>query len=184
MPEMAVTPRRATFQAGLNNSDGAPSTPAWQSFESPRMPASGRASLGVPPFSTSRGSPSLSYPAPGYPNSPVVARSSASAGILQSPTPSDDGRFEPTPQHGIHARNLSIFFPHPGKSSADANKEDSEEAPETSSRDRERAPRGKRSVPGRRRVDIWQVQQTVCLDDSRTKGQAPRTSCELNAQVD
>lgn len=131
VPEMAVTPRRATFQAGLNNSDGAPPTPAWQSFDSPRMPASGRASLGVPPFSASRGSPSLSYAAPGYPYSPVVARSGASAGILQSPTPSSDGRFEPTPQHGIHARNLSIFFPQPGKGSADANQENGEEAPET-----------------------------------------------------
>lgn len=127
VPEMAMTPRRATFQAGLNNSEGAPSTPAWQSFDSPRLPASGRASLGVPPFSASRGSPSLSY----QPYSPVVARSSASAGILPSPTP-PNGRFEPTPQHGIHARNLSIFFPQPGKGGAEVNnKENGEEAPET-----------------------------------------------------
>ncbi|KAK8850348.1 hypothetical protein IAR55_004266 [Kwoniella newhampshirensis] len=88
LPEL-LSPRRLVF----TNSEGAPSSPAWQSFEGP-------SSAGLNPSSSWGRRTSLDVPSPLTP-SPLGARN-------------NERRFEPTPTHGLHARNLSLYFPQPG----------------------------------------------------------------------
>ncbi|WVQ63104.1 uncharacterized protein L199_001255 [Kwoniella botswanensis] len=77
---------RLNFNASAEN---APSSPAWQSIEA--TPSS----AGLNPSSSWGRRTSLEVP------SPLGTRI-------------NERKFEPTPQHGIHARNLSLFFPQPG----------------------------------------------------------------------
>lgn len=87
LPELA-SPRRLNF----GNSENAPVSPAWQSIESPKSnqysPGGKRQSIHC--FTSQ---PNLEVPSPLGPKF---------------------RRFEPTPNHGIHSRNLSLFFPQPG----------------------------------------------------------------------
>ncbi|UOH79792.1 hypothetical protein LQV05_000803 [Cryptococcus neoformans] len=87
LPELA-SPRRLNF----GNSENAPVSPAWQSMESPKSnqysPRGKRQSIHC--FTSQ---PNLEVPSPLGPKF---------------------RRFEPTPNHGIHSRNLSLFFPQPG----------------------------------------------------------------------
>lgn len=87
LPELA-SPRRLNF----GNSEKAPVSPAWQSMESPKSnqysPRGKRQSIHC--FTSQ---PNLEVPSPLGPKF---------------------RRFEPTPNHGIHSRNLSLFFPQPG----------------------------------------------------------------------
>lgn len=98
LPELMPSPRRSTFQSSI--SDAVPSSP-WQSFDSPRFDRS--SSLDVPP--------PLSASAYGSPVQPGHARRTSS--LAPSPMSAGPPRFEPTPEHGLHARNLSIYFPRP-----------------------------------------------------------------------
>jgi hypothetical protein len=98
LPELLPSPRRSTFQSSI--SDAAPSSP-WQSFDSPRWDRS--SSLDVPP--------PLSASAYGSPVQPSHARRTSS--LAPSPMSASQPRFDPTPEHGLHARNLSIYFPRP-----------------------------------------------------------------------
>ncbi|KAK1922885.1 hypothetical protein DB88DRAFT_541095 [Papiliotrema laurentii] len=104
LPELLQTPHRAFFANA--SAEGAPISPAWQPLEaSPRLHqalASGTDPSPCAPSSTSSHSAD-----PPIPFSPLGAPRRSS------------GLFEPTPQHGIHARNLSNFFPRPGQSSRD-----------------------------------------------------------------
>ncbi|ORX41191.1 hypothetical protein BD324DRAFT_48356 [Kockovaella imperatae] len=101
LPVVLPSPRRPFF-AGADN-HGAPKSPAWQSFEvaqsrAPASPNKGRRQSTELPFS------------PLGPN----------ANVLNLPAnPLTPSRFDPTPQHGIHARNMSLFFPTPGQPSSD-----------------------------------------------------------------
>ncbi|OXG54445.1 hypothetical protein J010_00826 [Cryptococcus neoformans] len=87
LPELA-SPRRLNF----GNTENAPVSPAWQSIESPKSnqysPGGKRQSIHC--FTSQ---PNLEVPSPLGPKF---------------------RRFEPTPNHGIHSRNLSLFFPQPG----------------------------------------------------------------------
>jgi hypothetical protein len=95
LPELAPSPHRAFF--GGSSSAGAPASPAWQSFETnPNAPSS-------------NGSPTASGP----------HRVRQSLDVPYSPLgPRTRDRFEPTPNHGLHSRNLSLYFPQPGESSS------------------------------------------------------------------
>ncbi|WVW81051.1 hypothetical protein I302_103042 [Kwoniella bestiolae CBS 10118] len=85
--ELLASPRpRLNFNASADN---IPSSPAWQSIEA--TPSS----AGLNPSASWGRKASLDVPSPLGPRN-------------------NDRRFEPTPQHGIHARNLSLFFPQPG----------------------------------------------------------------------
>ncbi|OCF34448.1 hypothetical protein I316_03962 [Kwoniella heveanensis BCC8398] len=87
LPELLASPRP---RLNFGNADGAPASPAWQSFEAP--PSSG------PQSSASWGrKSSLDVPSPLGPRT-------------------NEKKSEPTPQHGLHARNLSLYFPQPGSS--------------------------------------------------------------------
>ncbi|KAL0253517.1 hypothetical protein I308_100889 [Cryptococcus tetragattii IND107] len=87
LPEL-VSPRRLNF----GNSENVPVSPAWQSMDSPTSnqysPGRKRQSIHRFPLQSN-----LEVPSPLGPKS---------------------RRFEPTPNHGIHSRNLSLFFPQPG----------------------------------------------------------------------
>lgn len=87
LPEL-ISPRRLNF----GNSENAPASPAWQSMDSPTSnqysPGRKRQSIHRFPLQSN-----LEVPSPLGPKS---------------------RRFEPTPNHGIHSRNLSLFFPQPG----------------------------------------------------------------------
>lgn len=87
LPEL-VSPRRLNF----GNSENAPVSPAWQSMESPN---------------------SNQY-SPGGKRQSIHRFSSQSDLEVPSPLGPKFRRFEPTPNHGIHSRNLSLFFPQPG----------------------------------------------------------------------
>lgn len=89
LPELMASPRgRLNFN--MSSADGAPASPAWQSIDAtPSAGLNGSSSWGR--------KASLDVPVP----SPLGPRH-------------NEKRFEPTPQHGIHARNLSLFFPQPG----------------------------------------------------------------------
>jgi hypothetical protein len=65
----------------------------------------------------------LSGPSPEIPMSPAWQSFEASPSIRQNaasppgvsvPSPLGPRRFDPTPTHGLHARNLSLYFPSPG----------------------------------------------------------------------
>ncbi|WWC72408.1 uncharacterized protein I206_106370 [Kwoniella pini CBS 10737] len=86
LPELMASPRP---RLNFNMAEGAPASPAWQSIEA-------TPSLTGLNASTSWGRrTSLEVPSPLGPRN-------------------NERRFDPTPQHGIHARNLSLFFPQPG----------------------------------------------------------------------
>ncbi|WWC92103.1 uncharacterized protein L201_007057 [Kwoniella dendrophila CBS 6074] len=90
LPELMASPRgRLNFN--VSSTDGIPSSPAWQSIDA--TPSS----AGLNSSSSWGRRTSLDVPVP----SPLGPRH-------------NEKRFEPTPQHGIHARNLSLFFPQPG----------------------------------------------------------------------
>ncbi|EIW69877.1 hypothetical protein TREMEDRAFT_68343 [Tremella mesenterica DSM 1558] len=89
LPEMTPSPGRLAFRTTDHN--GNPVSPApWHGFDIP---------------------------------SPGPRRSTQHFHPLPSPLPTktrhgsvnDKTMFEPTPMHGLHARNLSLFFPQPGK---------------------------------------------------------------------
>lgn len=105
VPDLIPSPRRAAFGAQLRSGEGIPMSPAWQSFDSPSTASSSRL-----PSSASFGQ-GLVPPSPlvGYSPNPRLSP------MLHSPAPK---RFEPTPNHGIHARNMSLFFPQPGAGEA------------------------------------------------------------------
>ena len=98
LPDLLQTPHRAFFSNA--STDGAPSSPAWQSINpSPKIGQS---------------------PNNGSPLSARRRSSEVGATIPFSPLgPASRSRFDPTPQHGIHARNLSLYFPQPGKDPLD-----------------------------------------------------------------
>ncbi|WVN89534.1 uncharacterized protein L203_104759 [Cryptococcus depauperatus CBS 7841] len=79
LPELASSPRRLN-----SNTNGGPSSPSWQSFDSPPSPYS-----------------------------PAFGKNKRNS--LEIPSPLIKSRFEPTPTHGIHSRNLSLYFPQPGQ---------------------------------------------------------------------
>jgi len=65
----------------------------------------------------------LSGPSPEIPMSPAWQSFEASPSMRQNaasppgvsvPSPLGPRRFDPTPTHGLHARNLSLYFPSPG----------------------------------------------------------------------
>ena len=89
LPDLLPSPRRKFFLQ--SDAEGQPKSPAWQSFE-----VDHRLSPGSP---STRNRPRGSVEMPFSPLSPN----------------SNDKRFDPTPQHGIHTRNLSLFFPSPGQ---------------------------------------------------------------------
>ncbi|KAL7422453.1 hypothetical protein Q5752_003101 [Cryptotrichosporon argae] len=126
---------RRAFAAALEQGAGAPASPAWMPMSPPYVSAAAaaarRESLDVPGTSgqgahgfthtrnysyghaQARG-PAFASPFP--PPSPLGARAHAlaPAGAGTDSPPQGPRRFEPTPQHGLHARNLSLFFPQPG----------------------------------------------------------------------
>ena len=89
------SPRRAFFAGADIN--GAPKSPIWQSFEV--SPDAG--SPASPSKNTRRGSAELPF-------SPLGPNGNAA-------NVNGERKFDPTPQHGIHARNMSLFFPSPGQ---------------------------------------------------------------------
>mgnify|MGYP007001960974 CR=1 FL=1 len=104
LPELLQTPHRAFFANA--SAEGAPISPAWQPLEaSPRLHQA--LASGTDPSPRASSSTSSHSADPPIPFSPLGAPRRSS------------GLFEPTPQHGIHARNLSNFFPRPGQSSRD-----------------------------------------------------------------
>ncbi|KAK4685266.1 hypothetical protein P7C73_g4884, partial [Tremellales sp. Uapishka_1] len=105
--DLAPSPSRRTFSYG---NEGLAS-PAWQSMNV--SPASASTSWGRGKSMDMRpGSAGamLPPPSPLVPPSPYIASPN-----MASPIPK---RFEPTPNHGIHSRNLSLFFPQPGNAPA------------------------------------------------------------------
>lgn len=114
---VAPSPRRAAFKAALQSpipgsgSGWIPSSPAWQSVDS-YAPHSPYIPLG-PTSSTSglaTGSPRLGRNSlsTNIPSSPLNPRSPSNANA-------SNRQFDPTPTHGLHARNLSLYFPQPGQ---------------------------------------------------------------------
>lgn len=97
LSELLKTPARTNFFSKDQHGAGAPVSPAWQSFDktSPHLQGSpaGRGHR-------ARGSMDLPF-------SPLGSARQNSVGTR--------GAFEPTPEHGIHARNLSLYFPQPGQ---------------------------------------------------------------------
>lgn len=92
LAELAPSPRVAAFKAALSGpSPDIPMSPAWQSFDaSPSMKTTNTASP-----------PQRSVPSPLGPRG-------------------NERRFDPTPTHGLHARNLSLYFPSPGQAGPSA----------------------------------------------------------------
>jgi len=91
LADLAPSPRVAAFKAALAGpSPTIPMSPAWQSFEA------------SPSMSRGPGSP----PNNGSVPSPLGPRG-------------NERRFDPTPTHGLHARNLSLYFPSPGQAAID-----------------------------------------------------------------
>ena len=88
LAELAPSPRRMGFASGV------PHSPAWQSMNSPNPT---RQSMNSPNPTPTRPRRHPSLDISGPPMSPLGPR-----------------RFDPTPVHGIHSRNLSLFFPQPG----------------------------------------------------------------------
>ncbi|WWC65415.1 uncharacterized protein I303_108033 [Kwoniella dejecticola CBS 10117] len=86
LPELMASPRP---RLNFNTMEGAPASPAWQSIEA--TPSS----AGLSASASWGRKMSLDVPSPLGPRN-------------------NERRFDPTPQHGIHARNLSLFFPQPG----------------------------------------------------------------------
>jgi hypothetical protein len=100
------SPRRTVFRAGPNPIQAldAPTSPSWQSMTSPN--------------------PNFNYNFPnasgsGSPSPPGISSARFRQALDVPPSPLGAGaggrRFDPTPQHGIHARNLSLYFPQPGQ---------------------------------------------------------------------
>jgi hypothetical protein len=90
LADLAPSPRVAAFKAALSGpSPEIPLSPAWQSFEA---------------------SPSMRHPHP----HPHPHTNTASPPGVSVPSPLGPRRFDPTPTHGLHARNLSLYFPSPG----------------------------------------------------------------------
>ncbi|ODN86110.1 hypothetical protein L198_07403 [Cryptococcus wingfieldii CBS 7118] len=85
LPEL-VSPHRLNF----DNPSNAPVSPAWQSFDSPSVY-------------------SPSFKRQSYPRFP-----SQSNLDVPSPLGPKSRQHEPTSHHGIHSRNLSLYFPQPG----------------------------------------------------------------------
>jgi hypothetical protein len=73
-----------------------------------RPPSWHRNSLEVPNF--------LNFP--GMPPSPTSSAASELRDGRGIPLTGAPRRFEPTPTHGLHVRNLSAYFPHPGAPAA------------------------------------------------------------------
>ena len=95
LPEVLPSPRRAFFAHA--DPTNMPKSPAWQSFEvSPRSPAPSPSSGPL-----RRGSTDHVF-------SPLGPKGNGASAHPRTPS-----KFDPTPQHGIHARNLSLFFPSP-----------------------------------------------------------------------
>lgn len=87
LADLAPSPRVAAFKASLAGpSPKIPLSPAWQSIDASPSMSRGAAS---PPTITS-------VPSPLGPRA-------------------NERRFDPTPTHGLHARNLSLYFPSPGQ---------------------------------------------------------------------
>ena len=88
LPDLIKSPARNFFAA--SSPSGAPASPAWPSFE--------------------RNSPRIN----GSPQPRHKARASLDVPFSPLGQQRAESRFDPTPQHGIHARNLSLYFPQPG----------------------------------------------------------------------
>ena len=106
LSDLLQTPARPFF--GGADPNGAPASPAWQSMDQ------NSASPGV------NGSPGAMYrSSPGQNGQGMQGRHRARGSLDVPFSPlgpkKGDSRFDPTPQHGIHARNLSLFFPQPGQ---------------------------------------------------------------------
>lgn len=95
LAELIPTPRRTAFGNGAS----VPASPAWQSLEGP-WPTPNRPRPSPSPRPPGRGSLDVARP----PLSPLGPK-----------------RFEPTPMHGLHSRNLSLFFPQPGEAATGVN---------------------------------------------------------------
>jgi hypothetical protein len=96
LADLAPSLRVAAFKAALAGpSPEIPMSPAWQSFDaSPAMRHS---------HSSTASPPSGSVPSPLGPRG-------------------NERRFDPTPTHGLHARNLSLYFPSPGQQAGSSGK--------------------------------------------------------------
>lgn len=113
VPDLIPSPRRASFAAQLRNGEHIPMSPAWQSLDSPASSGSSR----LP--STSSFGNGLVPPSPLIGYSPSQSRLSPMISGSPGPSSKSNGkRFDPTPTHGIHARNMSLFFPQPGADGA------------------------------------------------------------------
>jgi hypothetical protein len=114
LSELLRTPARPFF--GSADPNGAPVSPAWQPMEQ----SSVSPAINGSPGSLYRTSPGgrLS-PQQGQNGHGMQGRHKARASLDMPFSPlgprKSEGRFDPTPQHGIHARNLSLFFPQPGQ---------------------------------------------------------------------
>lgn len=102
LTDLLRTPARSSFFKNGENA-GPPISPAWQSFEKTSPQLSNSPARPHAHARRSRGSMDLPF-------SPL----GANGGHQHSPGPRIN-RFEPTPEHGIHARNLSLYFPQPGQ---------------------------------------------------------------------
>lgn len=102
--DLAPSPRVAAFKAALlQPSPEIPISPAWQSFDaSPSASPARRATSPRMANGTHPASPSALFAPSATAPSPLGPRG-------------NERRFDPTPHHGIHARNLSLFFPSPGQ---------------------------------------------------------------------
>ena len=99
--DLIPSPRVNAFKAALlQPSPEIPISPAWQSFDaSPgRRVTSPRVGPGAGHHPAS---PSMMFAPSGSAPSPLGPRA-------------NERRFDPTPTHGLHARNLSLYFPSPG----------------------------------------------------------------------
>ena len=92
LQDLAPSPHRALFANATPT--GAQASPLWQSFEVSPFPNNGSPHARTPSSVSNRYSLEVPY-------SPLGPRTS-------------ERRFDPTPNHGIHARNLSLYFPKPG----------------------------------------------------------------------
>lgn len=94
LADLAPSPRVAAFRAALSG-------------PSPEIPLS-------PAWQSFEASPSMRHSNPHTASPPGVS----------VPSPLGPRRFDPTPTHGLHARNLSLYFPSPGQKATGGVKED------------------------------------------------------------
>jgi len=85
LADLAPSPRVAAFKAALSG-------------PSPEIPLS-------PAWQSFEASPAMCHSNPNTASPPGVS----------VPSPLGPRRFDPTPTHGLHARNLSLYFPSPGQ---------------------------------------------------------------------